>query len=137
MNLHRLRYRYALQLNSCRRTTSPAGYFRNEQDMRTKEAREALPLFVALIEATPRAELDAMATRHNSRARAKNQPTPPLNVLHNPLYLDWCRNRGQVWRISDNGLHFKDRRNHWAKNDFDRKVLQVIKDVFIKQYFKK
>ena len=127
MNLYKLRYGYALQLNSCRRITSPAGYFRTSQDMRTKEAREALPLFVALIEATPCAELDAMATRHNSRARAKNQPTPPLNVLHNPLYLDWCRNRGQVWQISDNGLHFRDHRNHWAKSDFDRKVLQVLK----------
>lgn len=132
MNLYRLRYGYALQLNSRRPITSPAGYFRNGQDMRTKEAREMLPLFVALIEATPRAELEAMATCRNSRARAKNQPTPPLNVLHNPLYLDWCRHRGQVWRISDNGLHFRDHRNHWAKNDFDRKVLQILKKLFKK-----
>lgn len=137
MNIYRLRYCYALQLNSCRRITSPAAYFRACNDMRTKEAREALPLFVALIEATPRAELEAMATRHNSRARAKNQPTPPLNVLHNPLYLDYRRNRGGLWKITDNGLHFRDHRNHWAKNDFDRKVLQVIKAVFIEQYFKK
>jgi hypothetical protein len=130
LNPYRLRYYYAIHTH--RGTNSPSAWFRRGYDMRRKTSREALTAFMALIEATPRAELDAMAKRHKERARAKYQPTPPVNVLSCPIYCDYRRNRCDLWKVSDSALQFRGGRNHHAKNDFDRKVLQVLKKHFKK-----
>lgn len=56
------------------------------------------------------------------RERVKGKYTAPGNVLQNPLYLDWKRNNMTVKadRLTDGY------RNHWAKSEFDRKVLAIL-----------
>ena len=56
------------------------------------------------------------------KVRQKNKPYQFTNVLQNSLYLDYKRNGGriEVQRLYVHG------RNHWAKNEFDLKVLSIL-----------
>lgn len=57
------------------------------------------------------------------KIRLKNKPYLFENILQNSIYLDYKMNGGKVFddRLNVNG------RNHWAKNETDKKVLQILK----------
>ena len=77
-------------------------------------------LAAAIVKNTP---VDRAAIKAKKRARAANRPLPFRNVLNNPLVRDYIANGGYV--LPDR-LAFRSGRNHWAKNDFDRKILKVL-----------
>lgn len=62
------------------------------------------------------------------RQRAKNKSPEYTRIFDLPIVKDWIKNkRRELKGISGDGLHFYGGRNHWAKNDKDRKILSILK----------
>lgn len=63
---------------------------------------------------------------HRERTRAKvAEERRPLNVLALPIVSDYRENRHQLRRVCADRLDFYSR-NHWAKDDRDRRALAIL-----------
>jgi hypothetical protein len=49
------------------------------------------------------------------------------NVLNNPLVIDYKANKSRITHIHKEVINFDNYRNHWAKNEFDLKVIAILK----------
>lgn len=67
-----------------------------------------------------------------SRAIAKSMCTY-VPIRQNKLYVDYRNNRNNIKYIDDDCIHFSSGRNHWAKNDRDLKVINILKRHFAKK----
>jgi hypothetical protein len=60
------------------------------------------------------------------KARRASKPQPFTNVLSNSLYIDWSKNKADLYVNRDNLRDKYSSRNHWAKTEQDRKVLSIL-----------
>jgi len=58
--------------------------------------------------------------------RRKSRRLPFQNVLSNPIVRDYLSNKHHLLDVRPDHLYFIGHRNHWAKNNFDRKILSVL-----------
>ena len=72
---------------------------------------------------------DQISAKQKERAVKKQIATVP-NFIQNPLVKDYFSNKHNILFISDDCIRFLGYRNHWAKNDADKKVLVVLKKHF-------
>lgn len=69
---------------------------------------------------------------HRERTRAKvAEERRPLNVLALPIVRDYMQHRDQLRRVCADRLDFYGR-NHWAKDDRDRRALAILAKYFNK-----
>lgn len=62
------------------------------------------------------------------KARMASKPQPFTNILSNKLYIDWRKNKANLWVNSD---HLRDKysdRRHWAKSEKDIKLLAILRN---------
>lgn len=63
---------------------------------------------------------------HRDRTRRKvEEERRPLNVLALPIVRDYMQHRHELRRVCADRLDFYGR-NHWAKNDRDRRALAIL-----------
>ncbi|MGL6121656.1 MAG: hypothetical protein ACRC1W_01205 [Shewanella sp.] len=74
-------------------------------------------------------KVDKNAVKSIRRKRRENKPQSFVNWLTNPLVLDYRRNSPSS--INSDRLCF-NRRNHWAKNSTDFKILSILKNFYSK-----
>lgn len=64
--------------------------------------------------------------KHRARVRAKvEEERRPLNILAAPIVRDYRQNRHELRRVLADRLDFYGR-NHWAKDDRDRRALAIL-----------
>lgn len=64
--------------------------------------------------------------KHRDRTRAKvADERRPANILAAPLVRDYRENRAHLRRVCVDRLDFSGR-NHWAKDDRDRRALEIL-----------
>ena len=91
-------------------------------DLRTREGKEAFAFYKENESEIHKKAREIQALRIQRREAKKHTFE---NVLTNSLYLDYCRNRHSAKLYSD---RIKDGlRNHWAANDFELKILAILK----------
>lgn len=98
-----------------------ASYRPIKVDRRTKHGQTVLAEYNRL-----KSEIDFSEVRSKQRARRNAKPTAYTNVLQRPIVQDWKSNHGAYGFkiLSDRLVHGS--RNHWAKNDTDRKILAIL-----------
>jgi len=95
-------------------------------DMRFNFNREVVAAMKA--NALTAQQVDEVRAKRQDRRKRKVQRFK--NILQNPLILDYLSNKHQLNHIGPNGLHFYSNRNHWAKDNRDRKILEVLQKHF-------
>ena len=95
-------------------------------DQRYKFNREAEAAARDIIAAKGFDGLRKDREKHSERVRAKvADERRPLNVLALPIVRDYCENRHHLRRVCADCLDFSGR-NHWAKDDRDRRALAIL-----------
>lgn len=61
------------------------------------------------------------------KARRASKPQPFTNILSNKLYIDWRKNKADLWVNRDNLKDKYSSRYHHAKNATDIKVLAILR----------
>lgn len=83
----------------------------------------------AYMKSHPLSESQKAEILAKKKERAKNKNWQFQNVLSNPLVKDFKNNRHSLSYIDEHRLCFHGR-NHWAKNNFDRKILSILLKTF-------
>lgn len=91
-------------------------------DRRTKVGKLALKM-VYEIEKT----YDFEGVKNKVKQRAIQKPKPFENILQNPLVKDYINNMYSIKHILNNRLVFLSGRNHWAKNETDLRILNILR----------
>ena len=101
-------------------------------DQRYKFNREAEAAARDIIAARGFDGINSDRTKHRERVRAKvADERRPLNVLALPIVRDYMQNRHHLRRVCADRLDFSGR-NHWAKDDRDRRALAILAKYFNK-----
>lgn len=70
--------------------------------------------------------IQADREKHRERTRAKvAEERRPANILAAPIVRDYMQHRDQLRRVCADRLDFYGR-NHWAKDDRDRRTLAIL-----------
>lgn len=69
--------------------------------------------------------LEADQAKSRARRAAKRGNEQPANVFNSPLVKDYQANRRDLRRVCADRLDFYGR-NHWAKDDRDRRILAIL-----------
>ena len=88
-------------------------------DRRTKSGKQAYAYYLKL------QHTENISLILEKRRKRCSQKYIFSNVLNNKLYKDWKSNKRSI-TVYDDRLS-EGLRNHWAKNDFDIKVLKILK----------
>ncbi len=95
-------------------------------DQRYKFNREAMAVARDIISRKGLEGIQNDRNQHRERNRVKvADERHPINVLALPIVRDYRDNRHQLCRICVDRLVFHGR-NHWAKNERDRRVLGIL-----------
>ena len=95
-------------------------------DQRYKFNREAEAAARDIIERKGREGITRDRETHRARTRRKvEEERRPRNILAAPLVRDYMQNRHELRRVCVDRLDFYGR-NHWAKDDRDRRILAVL-----------
>lgn len=97
--------------------------------MRTIYGRAYWSEFCRLVNdpATSGRIVDALK-KQRRRAKARNEMREAAagGILNNKIWQDFRANRGNVWQVFPDHLHFYGGRNHWATTPQDFRVLEII-----------
>ena len=113
-NSEALHYAYYVLIRSHYRTDNQKNF-----DKRTKFGKQAYAYYLKL------QYTENVSLILEKRRKRCSQKYTFSNVLDNKLYLDWKSNKHNII-VCDNRLS-EGLRNHWAKNEFDIKVLKILK----------
>lgn len=91
-------------------------------DKRTKVGKLALEM-VYKLEKT----YDFEEVKNKRKQRHNQKPEPYKNILQNPLVKDYINNRHNLKQVLNDRLVFWGGRNHWAKNETDLKILNILR----------
>ena len=91
-------------------------------DRRTRVGKLALQMIYEL-EKT----FDFEEVKNKRKQRHNQKPKPFTNILQNPLVKDYINNRYTIKHILNNRLVFWGGRNHWAKNETDIRILNILR----------
>ena len=98
----------------------------SRHDQRYKFNREAEAAARDIIERKGREGITRDRETHRARTRRKvEEERRPRNILAAPLVRDYMQHRHELRRVCVDRLDFYGR-NHWAKNDRDRRILAVL-----------
>ena len=102
---------------------------RPRPDMRTIYGRAYWSEFCRLVnDPTTAGRIADALKKQRQRAKARNEmrEAAAAGILNNKIWQDFRANRGNVWQIFPDHLHFYGGRNHWATTPQDFRVLEVI-----------
>lgn len=104
-------------------------YIMRRHDMRTKQAKRLLKQTEQYKNFDFQAYTKDIAQKRKQRKANQYQHT---NILKNKIVIDFIANKRSINYI-DYGNKYIDYggRKHWAKNDFDKKVIAIIKKHYI------
>lgn len=91
-------------------------------DKRYNFNREVLAFF----RANQLPENERQRVKDLRRQRAKNKPVHFATIFEQPIVKDWIKNGSGIKRITGERLQFWDGRNHWAKNEKDKRILSIL-----------
>jgi hypothetical protein len=95
-------------------------------DQRYKFNREAEQAARDIVRAKGFAGIQSDREKHRARVRARvEDERRPANWLALPIVRDYRENRHHLRRVCADRLDFSGR-NHWAKDDRDRRILAVL-----------
>lgn len=91
-------------------------------DRRTKVGKLALKMIYELEKTY---DFEGVKNKHKQRVIQK--PKPYKNILQNPIVKDYINNRHKLKQILNDRLLFWGGRNHWAKNETDLRILNILR----------
>lgn len=71
-------------------------------------------------------EAERLAILATKKQRAKNRPQNPVTLFQLPLLKDYMSNKSDIRQVLPDRLVFIGGRNHWAKNEQDRRILSIL-----------
>lgn len=72
-------------------------------------------------------DFDFEKVRQKKIERVKLKNSTFSNVFTNPIVKDYINNNSSIKSIYNDRIHFWGGRNHWAKNELDKRILKILK----------
>lgn len=70
--------------------------------------------------------------RRKRRERNENKQYKHTNIITNKIVIDYFENKNSITYFDSNNRYICfGGRNHWAKNDFDKKVIAILHKYFV------